>query len=408
MLRILNFSRNVGANILRSSVREDRPKSSPSNRQFLFWLSEDPYAGCGPAPATSALCLPDLSSAAAARELGHYAEFSSDREDRRRGFGDTSSSSAACLRAAQWSALLAVSYSILHDKLLAKYFRDTFRPPASVSLNLGDLLEASCPVLAVKHHKSVHAQPLDPDTSSYNNFLTADTLGDINKQDVNDTQLSTSDYSSAKSEDETCSLKFTKEEEAIMRIETLIPVNVNDIINSVRKIRSGDKDGLHQLTKMSEEGCSMAQFYLGQVYEHGVMRKRNLSLARDLYTRACEGGHAEAKFSLGLMYLRGDVEAGDSGDLGGRLVREAAEEGVSEARDMLGLEPVLASASPAAAVLGTEEVEEMFRRGLQLELHPLCEEGDRWLALDCYQAAARSGHQEAARRHASLVEAIRK
>ena len=87
-------------------------------------------------------------------------------------------------------------------------------------------------------------------------------------------------------------------------------------------------------------------------------------------------------------------------------MREAAEEGVSEARNMLGLEPVLASASPA--VHGTEEVEEMFRRGLQLELHPLCEEGDRWLALDCYQAAARSGHQEAARRYASLVEAIRK
>ena len=74
----------------------------------------------------------------------------------------------------------------------------------------------------------------------------------------------------------------------------------------------------------------------------------------------------------------------------------------------MGLEPVLTSASPAAAVLGTEAVEEMFRRGLQLELHPLCDEGDRWLALDCYQAAARSGHQEAARRYASLMEAIRK
>ena len=53
MLRILNFSRNVGANILRSSVREDRPKSSPSNRQFLFWLSEDPYAADVPQLPTS-------------------------------------------------------------------------------------------------------------------------------------------------------------------------------------------------------------------------------------------------------------------------------------------------------------------------------------------------------------------
>ena len=81
--------------------------------------------------------------------LAPYQEFSQHNEEDRQKF---ELRSLTYLRAVHYGALLAVGYTILHDKLLANIVREN-------SQSLERLLQASCPLLSIKLQKTVLAQP---------------------------------------------------------------------------------------------------------------------------------------------------------------------------------------------------------------------------------------------------------
>ena len=401
MLRILNFTRNVGANVLRSSIREDRPKTSslqsPPN-QFLFWFNEVP-GSFTPAPAslrslTSAINIQGQPciSFGSSKELSHYKEFS-EHHDHDNGFDPT----LECLRAVRFSALLALSYSIVHDKLVARYFENTWN-----ILSLESILRLHCPVLSIKQKKTVHCQPLETNRSGKSHDLCcAKVDSQVNTKKIEDIPFSTSDYSSAKSDDEdSSSLKFTQEESKLLQIQNCFPLNIDDVILSIQKVKNGEKEGVRELTMMSDDGNSLAQFYLGQVYENGIVGAKNLPKALHFYTLASNAGNAEAKFNLGLMLLRGDRDSSE----GERLVQEAAEEGIVEAREILGLGDIYNSLRlPEVRI---EEVEAVYKRGQEMEDHELCDAEDIWIVLDSYKTAALAGNKEAAEKYNKLSSSL--
>ena len=398
MLRILNFTRNVGANVLRSSIREDKPKSSslqsPPN-QFLFWFNEVPgsFTPASLRSLSSAIdcqsqpCIPFNS----ARELSHCKEFS-EHHDRDNSFDPT----LECLRAVRFSALLALSYSIVHDKLVARYFENTW-----TNLNLESLLRHHCPVLSVKQKKTVHCQPeRSPD------LCCAKLDTQVDTKNVEEVPLSTSDYSSAKSDDEdTSALKFTQEESKLIQIQNSYISNL-DVLSSIQKVKKGEEEGVHELTMMSNGGNSFAQFYLGQVYENGIINAKNLPKALQLYTLASNAGNAEAKFNLGLMLLRrGQGREGQDTSEGERLIREAAEEGVMEAREMLGLGDIFSGLQLPEVM--AEDVEAAVKRAQEMEDHELRDAEDVWIILDSYKTAALAGNTKAARRYNELSSSLK-
>ena len=221
---------------------------------------------------------------------------------------------------------------------------------------------------------------------------------DIKK--IEDVPFSTSDYSSSKSDDEdSSSLKFTQEESKLLQIQNCYPVNVDDVILSIQKVKNGEAEGVNELTLLSDDGNSLAQFYLGQVYENGIGGAKNLSKALQLYTLASNAGNAEAKFNLGLMLLRRGGDDRDSAE-GERLVREAAEEGVREAREILGLGDIFSSLQlPEVRI---EDVEAVYNIGQEMEDHELCDAEDMWTVLDSYKTAALAGNKEAAQKYNNL------
>ena len=403
MLRIINFTRNVGANVLRSSIREDRPKSSslqsPPN-QFLFWFNEVP--GSFTPASLRSLTSTSISQGqpcitfGASRELSHYKEFS-EHHDHDNSFDPT----LECLRAARFSALLALSYSIVHDKLVARYFENIWN-----SLNLESILRLHCPVLSVKQKKTVHCKPLETrgQPRKSQDLCCARIDSQVDTKKIEDVPLSTSDYSSSKSDDEDLSsLKFTQEESKLLQIQNCFPGNVEDVILSIQKVKNGEKDGVHELTMMSDDGNSLAQFYLGQVYENGIVGAKNLSKALQLYTLASNAGNAEAKFNLGLMLLRRGGGDRDTAE-GERLVREAAQEGVREAREILGLGDIFSGLQlPEVRI---EDVEAVYKIGQEMEDHDLCDAKDMWAVLDSYKTAALAGNKEAAEKYNKLSSCL--
>ena len=394
MLRIVNFARNVGGNLLRSGVREDRPKTSSTPRhQFLFWFNEVP-GQFTPAPRlTSAASLTTSwsgSSNGGNRELVNYAEFSHHNEENGQFCFENNLS---YLRAVQCSAILAVSYSILHDKHLSSYIKESLQLVSSDSF-----LQSHCPVLSIKNQKTVHAQPNNGEPPKYLAEQPQELKANVDKF------LSTSDYSSTKSESDTCSLStFSKEEDKLLQIENLIPENINEVMECIQEARDGDVKAFNKMLHLAQAGCSLAQFYLGQMYENGILTEINMKKASEMYRSAADEGIAEAKFNLGLLYLRGTE--GDNTDDGGNynrgmdLVQEAAADGIIEAKEMLGIK----LAKSVFPELSFEKQEEIFRKGLILEENNICDEDDEWFALDFYRLAAEAGHEGSTERFNNLI-----
>ena len=86
-------------------------------------------------------------------------------------------------------------------------------------------------------------------------------------------------------------------------------------------------------------------------------------------------------------------------ETGLKLIHDAAEAGVKEARNMLGLQDETKSRSD---VLSLEQQEDLFRKGLIMEENILCDEEDKWFALDLYRVAAEHGHDEAREKYRKL------
>jgi len=181
-------------------------------------------------------------------------------------------------------------------------------------------------------------------------------------------------------------------------------MNIEDVILSIQKVKNGKKDGVNELTVLSDQGNSLAQFYLGQIYENGIFGTKNLPKALKLYTMASNAGNAEAKFNLGLMLLRGNKDHEDTE--GERLVQEATEEGVMEAREMLGMGDVYSSFSLPEVIL--EDVDALYMRVQEMEDHELCDEEDKWIVLDSYKTAALAGNRGAAVKYNKLSSSLKR
>ena len=398
MLRIFHLARNVGSNLCRSTIREEQQKSRliPPN-QFLLWFNEIP-GNFSPSPQPLVprgfLSLEGVGGATSGgntdRGVAPYREFSQHNNEDNQNF---ELRSLAYLRAVHYGALLAVGYTILHDKLLANIVREN-------SQSLETLLQASCPVLSIKLQKTVLAQPLGSTRLRNSNNEYQVTRNRSEKGEVKE-DLTTSDYSSTKSDFETCP-EFTKEEEELFQLEREIPDKVEELSAALSNIKKGNPEGITQLETMADSGCAIGLFYLGQVYEHGIIIKTNKTKARQLYEEAVSRGSAEAKYNLGLLYLHG--ESGQSRlEEGQRLVREAAREGVEEAKKSLGM----SNSKPSeASNISSEDLEEMVRTGLVLETNVLNDTEDKFIALDLYRVASQQGHESAQIRMKNLAQSL--
>ena len=396
MLRLVHLARNVGSNLCRSTIREEQQKSRllPPN-QFLLWFNEVPgkfSPSHQPLVPRGFLSLEGAEGGDTDRSLAPYLEFSQHRDEEHQKFGLRS---LAYLRAVHYGALLAVSYTILHDKLLANIVREN-------SHSLETLLEASCPVLSVKVQKTVLAQPLGSTPLRNSN----DKYKVDKKEEINE-ELTTSDYSSTKSDFETCP-EFTKEEEELFLLEREIPDKVEELSAALNNIKTGNHKGITQLETLANSGCAIGLFYLGQVYEHGIITQTNKTKARRLYEEAVSRGSSEAKYNLGLLYLNG--ESGQDRlreeERGHRLIREAAREGVIEAKESLEMSNSKPSEPNEPSSMSSDDLDEMVRLGMVLEKHVLSEPGDQFIALDLYRVAGQQGHRAAQRRMNKLAQSL--
>ena len=102
------------------------------------------------------------------------------------------------------------------------------------------------------------------------------------------------------------------------------------------------------------------------------------------------------------MLLRG---CGDHDTAEGeRLVRDAAEDGVMEAREMLGLGDLFSSLKLREGRI--EDVEAVYKRGQEMEDHELCDAEDMWIVLDSYKTAALAGNKKAAEKYNELSSSL--
>jgi TPR repeat protein len=86
-------------------------------------------------------------------------------------------------------------------------------------------------------------------------------------------------------------------------------------------------------------GSSVAAFYLGMAHEQGAVGLPvNLNRARYYYELASARGNAEAKYNLAVFHQQGLGGLAASEAEAGRLLAEAAADGVPEARSALGLQ----------------------------------------------------------------------
>lgn len=312
------------------------------------------------------------------RSLAPCRDFSHHKEDRPK-----YDLPLSYLRALHYGALLAVGYTVLHNKLLSSLVREA--------------VQSYCPVLSVRQQKTVWAQPLSSAVRS------RECRGESQTDD-----LSTSDYSSTKSDFQSTP-EFTKEEEELMNLERQIPDKIELLSRALSNVKKGNPDGLEELTELANGGCQIGLFYLGQVYQHGVGTKINLEKARELYQEAADRGSAEAKYNLGLIYLRGEAGSLETmtGEkrrlLGLRLVREAALEGVTEARESLEINK---EDEVEAERLSDADLDEVVRLGMVLEENQLNDAEDKYIALDYYRLASEHGHKSAKMRMKKLSRSL--
>jgi len=390
MLKVFSFARNVGSNVLRNSIRDDQQKSRlvPPNK-FLFWFNEIPGKFSPPPHIRGGfLELEGNGGAAFERGVAPYVEFSQHNEDRH----NFELGSLSYLRALHYGALLAVGYTVLHNKLLANIVREA--------------CEAYCPVRSVKRQKSALAQPLSS-TAITNTKNDCQLLKLTDHREANTEELTTSDYSSTKSDFET-QPEFTLEEEEILKLGG-IPVELELLSQALRNVQRGNPDGMIKLQQIASSGCPVGLFYLGQVYEHGIKTTTNKAKARELYEEAAVRGSAEAKYNLGLFYLRGEagqeLAKGERRAQGLRLVREAASEGVAEAVQALAVEKSPGTEAEAVNV-NKDDLDALVKMGMMLEQNVLSDKEDKFIALDFYRVAGELGHKSAKIRMRKLSQSL--
>jgi len=313
-------------------------------------------------------------------------------------------------RVFQYGAILAVGYNIFHDKTLSRAVEDWC--DRSLQLHIPHhLIGSHCPVLAVKAQKTALAQPLETGPAerhndSYDaatNQLNIEEIFENVKKVVREPSV-TSDYSSDKSES-IGRYQLSEEELSLVQLQDSVPLAVDALV-AIKLLKEGDKEGISQLIQLSNLGCSTSQFYLGQAYEQGICVTSDMVEAVRYYKMAAQSGHLEAKYNLGVFYLRGEGGCECSEVQGMKLIEEAAQLGLMEAVSVAKEtkdEPYLAPEPPS---LEEFELEQLFHMGEVMEESELNDSVDQLFALHLYQVAAENGHKAARKKVKILSKRI--
>lgn len=104
---------------------------------------------------------------------------------------------------------------------------------------------------------------------------------------------------------------------------------------AAHEVPSGYGGAMRWYQRTAEVGSAGAQFLLGQLYEAGVGRRRDLVAAATWYRKAAVQGHRLAQYKLGLMRYGGNGVARDAAKAA-EWYRKAAEQGLAEAQFNLG------------------------------------------------------------------------
>jgi len=409
MLRLANFSRSA----LRSSLREDTNKhGSYCTPQFLFWFNESPGHFTPAISVPASRSPPGRSSTTRSKSAQSlvFREFTEHQQEEGGQFEEPPLYSLC--RVANYGAILAVGYNIFHDKTLFRAVQEWSERLYPLHLYFPQQLETHCPVLNVKHQKIALAQPLD----SQSRGAIKDSVDCCNetrlyKDEIfeNTTQIKepseTSDYSSHKSESQIERYQLSEEELRLLEIQDSIPHTLDDLI-AIRLLKNGDKEGMKQLKQLSNLGCSTSQFYLGQVFEFGILVTSNLTVAAKYYKEAALGGHPEAKYNLGVFYLKGDGGCEYSEQEGMKLIREAAQLGLTEAMSFV-KEPE-EEINVKTPSLHRVELDQLFHSGKVMEESESYHSVDQLFALELYKVAAENGHKTAKNNYRILAEKISK
>tara|TARA_B100000315_G_scaffold196176_1_gene187254 strand:- start:128 stop:496 length:369 start_codon:yes stop_codon:yes gene_type:complete len=87
-----------------------------------------------------------------------------------------------------------------------------------------------------------------------------------------------------------------------------------DLPKGVEAYVAGDyAAALRELRPLAEQGDAQAQYSLGLMYEKGQGVARDDAQALKWYRKAVEQGHADAQFLLGLVYEKGRGRQGQGG-----------------------------------------------------------------------------------------------
>jgi len=313
-------------------------------------------------------------------------------------------------RVFQYGAILAVGYNIFHDKTLSRAVEDWCDRSLQIHIP-HHLIESHCPVLAVKTQKTAHAQPLETGTAERHNDSYDAAANQLNVEEIFENVKKvakepsvTSDYSSDKSES-IGRYQFSEEELSLVQLQDSVPLAVDALV-AIKLLKQGDKEGISQLIQLSNLGCSTSQFYLGQAYEQGICVSSDMMEAARHYKMAAQSGHLEAKYNLGVFYLRGEGGCECSKVQGMKLIEEAAQLGLMEAVSVTKEtkdEPYLDSEPPSLEEL---DLEQLFHMGEVMEESELDDTVDQLFALHLYQVAAENGHKAARKKVEILSKRI--
>jgi len=406
MFRLVNLSRTA----VRSCLREDsaKPGHSPTP-QFLFWFNESPGLYT-PGPAISSqLASTDCGRARASQELLPFREFTEHHEDSGH-FADSAPYNFC--RVLHYGAILAVGYNIFHDKTLSTAVQDWYGKFYHLDLHIPELLKSHCPVLAVKHKKTALAQPLGIEVRE-SHKIRKELCAPVSSQLYNEVKYvnekegveeasETSDYSSQKSESN-LSDQLSPEELSLLEIQNSVPQSVEALV-AIQLLKKGEKEGIHTLKHLSNHGCSVSQFYLGQAYEQGICVAKDLVEAARYYKKAADRGHLEAKYNLGVFYLRGEGGCDCSEAKGMALIQEAAELGLLEA--LLVSKNIEDKSREEIPPIDDTELEKLYHMGQVMEESEPADSVDQLFALELYKVAAEKGHKGAEKSFKILSQKI--
>tara|TARA_B110000014_G_C19986057_1_gene510628 strand:- start:271 stop:780 length:510 start_codon:yes stop_codon:yes gene_type:complete len=111
-----------------------------------------------------------------------------------------------------------------------------------------------------------------------------------------------------------------------------------DFNKGVAAVQSGDfATALREWTPLAKQGDADAQFSLGVMYEKGEGVAKDNKAAVKWYTLAAEQGLADAQFNLGVMYANGTGVIKDNvyAHLWWNIAASSGDEDASENRDII-------------------------------------------------------------------------